>query len=310
MRHLERAFDGQNQIWKYIVVLLVGFIAANFIGALPLLIVIAVQNMRGYSANPENIMDLSAYGLDLNIGLILMLLPFLIGLIVLIPLIKSLHKRSFSEVINGTKKIRWNRFFFSMGIWTLLLIINWVIEYIAFPQDFILQFDPVKFIILFIISIILIPFQTTFEEIIFRGYLMQGIGFWTKNRWMAIIIPAVAFGLMHSFNPEVESFGFLLAMPQYITFGLLFGIMTVLDDGIETTMGTHAANNIFLCLFITSKDSALQTYAIFQQINVKTSIMDTVELLIAGVILILILKYKYKWKFSVLNKKIESETSK
>ncbi len=307
MNHLERALDQQNQWWKYIVIILVGFVAANFIGALPLIVIITTRTLQGYTANPENVLDLSAYGIDLNIGLILMLLPFVVGLLIIIPLLKNLHKRSLSEVINGTKKIRWNRFFFSMGIWTLLMIASFAIEYLAFPQDFVLQFDPVKFSILLIISIVLIPFQTTFEEVIFRGYLMQGFAAWTKNRWLAIIIPAIAFGLMHSFNPEIDSYGFWLAMPQYILFGLIFGIMVVLDDGIETSMGAHAANNIFLCLIVTSKGSALQTYALFEQINIKPSIMDTVQLLVSGVILIVILGIKYKWEFSVLNKKIEVE---
>jgi membrane protease YdiL (CAAX protease family) len=40
-------------------------------------------------------------------------------------------------------------------------------------------------------------------------------------------------------------------MPQYVLFGLVFGIITVLDDGIEAAVGAHAANNIFLCIMVT-----------------------------------------------------------
>ena len=79
---------------------------------------------------------------------------------------------------------------------------------------------------------------------------------------------SVLFGLMHSLNPEVKEFGFLTMMPQYILFGLIFGIITIMDDGIEAAMGAHAANNIFLCIMVTNKASALQTPALYEQINI------------------------------------------
>ncbi|MDD2622435.1 MAG: CPBP family intramembrane glutamic endopeptidase [Bacteroidales bacterium] len=310
MKHLERSLDQQNQWWKYVVILITGFLAANFVGAIPLAILIVLRSMQGYTPNPENPMDLSAYDIDLNTGLILLLIPFIISLLVIIPLIKNLHKRTWTEVINGSQKIRWNRFFFSFGIW-MLLSAGWLgIELAMHPQDFVLQFQPLRFVFLIFIALFMIPFQTFYEEFMFRGYLTQGIAGWTKNRWTAIIIPALLFGLMHILNPEIKEYGFWLTMPQYVLFGLLFGLMVVVDDGIETAVGAHTANNIFLCVFITSKSSALQTYALYKEINIIPSIMDTVELLIMGSILIIILAIKYKWKFSVLNKKIEIETFK
>jgi hypothetical protein len=310
MKHLERSLDQQNQWWKYVVILITGFLAVFFVGAIPLAILIVLRSMQGYTPNPENPMDLSAYDIDLNTGLILLLIPFIISLLVIIPLIKNLHKRTWTEVINGSQKIRWNRFFFSFGIW-MLLSAGWLgIELAMHPQDFVLQFQPLRFVFLIFIALFMIPFQTFYEEFMFRGYLTQGIAGWTKNRWTAIIIPALLFGLMHILNPEIKEYGFWLTMPQYVLFGLLFGLMVVVDDGIETAVGAHAANNIFLCVFITSKSSALQTYALYKEINIIPSIMDTVELLIMGSILIIILAIKYKWKFSVLNKKIEIETFK
>ena len=70
---------------------------------------------------------------------------------------------------------------------------------------------------------------------------------------------------MHVMNPEIKEFGFLTMMPQYISFGLLFGIISVLDNGIELAIGAHAANNIFLSIFVTQKSSTLQTVAMFEQ---------------------------------------------
>jgi len=307
MNFLERALDNQNQWWKYLVVILAGFVGANLIGAIPLMIVIGIkiyQNGGNIPVEPQNAMDFAAYGIDQNLGLVLMLIPFVLGLVIVALMFKPLHKRTFSEVINGTKKIRWNKFFFATLIWAALMGIYLLVDYNLNPSNFEMNLNISAFIPLIIISVLLLPLQTTFEEVVFRGYLAQGIGAWTKSRWMVIIIPAIFFGLMHSLNPEVKEFGFWVAMPQYIIFGLIFGLTAILDDGIEVAMGAHAANNVFTSIFLTHKASVLQTPALLQQQEVFPQ-KETIALLVLGILFVVILKSKYKWSFSILNKRVE-----
>ncbi len=113
----------------------------------------------------------------------------------------------------------------------------------------------------------MIPLQAGFEEILFRGYLIQGFAFFSHNRWLPIVVTSVLFGLMHGLNPEVKEYGFLTMIPQYVFFGLVFAILTMMDDGIELAIGAHTANNAFLSIFITNKDSALQTPAMYEQLE-------------------------------------------
>ncbi len=307
MKHLERALDGQNQFWKYLVNFLAAFIGGNLVGYIPLFIVIIVKTIEAGGAitpNPDNYADLTVFGISANLSLFLMMLPLVAGLFTCIALLRPLHNRSFAEVANGTKQIRWQRVFTGFGIWFLLYTLYLGISYAFNPDNFVFQFKISTFIPLLLISIFIIPLQTTFEELMFRGYLGQGIGAWTRNRWLVMIIPALLFGLMHSANPEVKEYGFWVTMPQYILFGLVFGLTTVLDDGIEISMGVHAANNIFAALFITNKSSVLQTPAVFNQQTVDAK-METLALLFMSVVLIVALTIIYKWDFNVLNKKVE-----
>lgn len=309
MKHLERALDGQNQFWKYLLNTVGVFIGAQTVGALPLMAVIAIkvaQSGGSITPNPANPADFSAYGISQNLAFVLMMLPFVVSLIVTILLFKPLHKRSLSEVINGTKQIRWKRYFTAFGVWFAITAIYFAIDYMLSPEVYKLQFDASKFIPLLLLSLLLIPIQATYEELVLRGYITQGIAAGTKNRWLAIIIPALLFGLLHSFNPEVKEYGFWVAMPQYVFFGLLFGFITIMDDGIELAMGAHTANNIFLCLFITNKSSALQTPAIFEQTTINPN-KETIILVIIGSVAVWIFSKIYNWKFSVLNTKVEKE---
>ncbi|MDQ1297143.1 MAG: protease family protein, partial [Bacteroidota bacterium] len=154
--------------------------------------------------------------------------------------------------------------------------------------------------LLALVSVIFIPFQAAFEEVIFRGYLMQGFSLMVKNRFFPLIMSSLLFGLMHVLNPEVKEFGFWLMMPQYVLFGLIFGMITILDDGIEAAMGAHAANNVFLCIMVTNKSSALQTPALYEQLTIHPW-QEFISMILMGIIVIVILKQVFRWKsFSVL----------
>jgi hypothetical protein len=302
MRHLENILDKQNQWWRYLVMFLTVFVAANFIGGIPLLLVIAFKSIQGdgaVNADSSVMMDLSQYGIDQNLMLVLMLIPFIISLVFFALLIKPLNKQSFKEVINGTDRIRWRKFFYAFFVWIVIMAIYLIIEISLNPDNFILNFSLWSFVPLVLIAIILIPFQTSFEEVMFRGYLSQGVAAWTNNRLMVVLIPAIMFGMMHVFNPEIKEYGFWITMPQYIIFGIVFGLIIVFDDGIETAMGAHAANNIFLSIFVTFKASALQTPALFVQKELDP-VKDLITLIVISFLFVFILYRKYKWDIKVL----------
>jgi len=308
MNHLESSFSGKNSFWRYVVMFAAVLIASNTIGAIPLLIAYAMKA----SSNPEviseiaaNPSDLSVLGLEPNLGLFIMLFPFIAGLLTFILLVKPLNNRTYKITINGTGIFRWNRFLISALVWLILSAVYFFIYLKADPSNFTLLNTSASLLILIAVSLIFIPFQAAFEEILFRGYLMQGIAVLARNRWFPLLMTSLLFGLMHAFNPEVKEFGFFTMMPQYVLFGLVFGIITLLDDGIEAAMGAHAANNIFLCVMVTNNSSALQTPAVFEQQNVFPWTEFT-ALLVTGIIFVFILKVIFKWKsFSPLLSPVE-----
>lgn len=110
---------------------------------------------------------------------------------------------------------------------------------------------------------------------------------------------------MAAFALLVKEYGFFTMMPQYIVFGLIFGIVAVMDDGIESAIGAHAANNIFLVIMVTHESSALQTPALYEQ----TTIYPWTEftgLVISGALFILILKVIFRWAdFGQMMKRIQ-----
>jgi hypothetical protein len=239
--------------------------------------------------------DFEAMGINLNFGFFLTVFPFVLAFFTLALLIKPLNERSFGTVINGGKKIRWGRIFFSATVWTAVAALWLFYSMRTDPDSYVLNNTSTSLITLAILALTMIPLQAGFEEILFRGYLIQGFAFFSHNRWLPIVVTSVLFGLMHGINPEVKEYGFFIMMPQYIFFGLVFAVLTMMDDGIELAIGAHAANNAFLSVFITNKDSALQTPSIYEQLEYDP-IMEFGGLVAMSLLFIAILAIVYKWK--------------
>jgi membrane protease YdiL (CAAX protease family) len=307
MNHLEATFKGKNQVWRYIVMFVTVLLVSNTIGAIPLLISLVLKsgsNPALFSQLSENPNDLSVLTPDPYSGLVMMLFPFLAGLAAFILLVKPINNRTFKQTINGTRKIRWSHFLISALLWFVISFVYLFFYLKIRPSNFELNNTSISLLYIALISILLIPFQAGYEEVLFRGYLMQGFSALLNYRWFPLVMTSLLFGLMHAFNPEVKEFGFFTMMPQYIVFGLIFGIITILDDGIEASLGAHAANNIFLVIMVTNRASALQTPALYEQKEIFPWTEFT-GLVLSGIAFIIILKFIFGWKnFSLLKSKI------
>jgi len=271
--------------------------ASNIIGSIPLFISIRIRAAVDPSVIAkltEHPNDLTVLGISSNAGLLMMLFPFIVALIAFILLVEPLNGRSLKKIINGTNSFRWNRFFISALIWGVISAIYLFVCLKADPSNYSLNNKSAMLIPLILISVLVFPFQAAFEEILFRGYLMQGFTVLLNNRLFPLIMTSILFGLFHGLNPEVKAFGFWTMLPQYVLFGLIFGIMTIMDDGIEAAIGAHAANNAFLCIMLTNDASALQTKALFVQHNIYPW-LELSTMLFMGVLVIAVMNMIFKW---------------
>lgn len=309
MKHLERAIDGQNKFWKYLVMALAVFIGGQMVGSIPLAIAMGITFFKTGempSGMSNGMPDFSVIGMSSSVTLAMMLFIFAIMLVMFALLVKPIHKRTLTETINGRKRIRWNRVYMGILVWGVISVLSFVVSYIVSPEDIEFQFRPWPFISLLLVVIILLPFQTTCEEVLFRGYLSQGIGAWTRNRWVVLIVVSSLFALMHISNPEVKEFGFGLAMPQYLLMGLFLGLISILDDGIELAIGAHFINNASAALLTTHESSAFQTDAVFKILHIELTVND-IFISAAWIVLAILIFWRiYKWDFRIMNKKIEA----
>lgn len=295
MNFIEQAYKGNKEWYWYILTLIVVFIFWQILGVIPLTLTAYFR-----VGNIATLMDaandgFASIGLNSNLYLFLILLTLIFGLIGLFLGVRFIHKRAFKTVITSRNKIDWNKVRFSFLLWFLISVLLMSVGYFLEPENLVWNFKPIPFLVLVIISFIFIPLQTSFEELLFRGYFMQGLGVLVKNRWFPLLFTSIVFGLLHGANPEVAKLGYEI-MVFYIGTGLLFGIVTLMDEGTEIALGLHAANNIVAAIFVTTDWTVFQTEALFLDTSEPSLGWETyLPVFVIYPVLLLILSKKYGW---------------
>ncbi|WP_117883302.1 CPBP family intramembrane glutamic endopeptidase [Aureibaculum luteum] len=295
MNFIQQAYKGRNDWWMYVLTFVSIFVGIQF-ASIPLMV-------AGYFA-VDGDMDLfrkeaadnfMKAGIDNNLFLGLMIFTFIVALFILYFFVRFVHKRSFKSLITSRSEIDWKRFWFAFILWGGIVLVMSLVGVYLSPDDFVWNFKPIPFFTLVLVSFLLLPFQTSAEELVFRGYLMQGLGVLAKNRWFPLIVTSTAFGLLHGMNPEVEKLGFGI-MVFYIGTGFLYGISTLMDEGTELALGLHASNNIIAAFLITTNWSVFQTDALYIDTSEPSLGLNTyLPVFIIYPILLFIFSKKYGW---------------
>ena len=290
---IQNALKVKNNIWRYALGIFIIFIFTQ-IGSIPF--VVAIFNKVGIEGaanlDPAKMMTILE---NSNLTFFYTLLTFFVGFIGFLIVIKYLHNQSFVSVTTSRKSIDYKRVLTSFSVISLILFFYTISSFYALPDEYIIQFNLNDFLILLLIAVIFIPIQTSLEEYVFRGYLMQGFGVLAKNKWVPLFLTSFLFGMLHYYNPEIMKLGSILLV-HYIATGLFLGIITLMDEGMELALGFHAGNNLIIALMVTSDWTVFQTSSIFKYIGEPNAIyMSLFSTAIIYPLLIFYFSKKYNW---------------
>ena len=296
---LNQSFKGLNELWRYLVGILIVF-CFYFLGQLPLYGIVFWKFSSDSSLGEEALaqfetnLDFEMLGLNKNIGFLLLILMFGFAMFGLYLVIRFVHQKELLSYITTKARVDFRKILFGFGLWMIISVLLEAISYILSPETYTFRWIPESFIPLLLISLVFLPVQTSFEEFFFRGYIMQGISFFAKNKWLPILLSSIFFGFVHGTNPEVAKYGFWTMQMYYIVAGLFLALITVLDDGLELALGVHAATNIFGATLFTYEGSVLQTDSLFISNEVKPWLMISGFIIGASIFIFVCFK-RYAW---------------
>ena len=293
MNFIEFWNKGRFEAYRVVLTLFFVFVA-YFVGSLFLSFDLAI-NHPSFTGLSDGSWKEIALLLGKNRLFLLMMLPFTLVFFTLLICLTKIHKLPLLAVFTSRNAFDWKRFFIAFSWWSLMVLAVTCIE-LLLHKNFQLVFNAQKFFTLFLLSIILLPLQTSSEELVFRGYILQGIKKRTGSILSSILISGFMFGMMHISNPEIAKIGYHILI-YYIIVGVVLGAIVYYDSGLELSLGFHAANNLITALLITADWQAFQTDAIIVDSNPPgngiLSMLLALSMLFA---FFLLLNKKYKWK--------------
>ena len=244
-RYLDLAQQGRNQWWRYAL------------GALVILFFWLVLGFPPYlwltgGGSPDPLLDYIA----VNFSIVMMLGGLFLTM-------RVIHRRPLSSLISAERALDWKRLSHSAAAWSVIGLIIIMVEHLLYPDRYYLSFQPERFLAFATVAVVLTPVQTTTEELVFRGYVMQGLGLIVRLPAAVAVLSSVIFTVPHLMNPEVQQHGVVLMAASYFAIGLLLAAVTLRDGRLELAIGVHAANNLLLVLVANYEGSVLKTDSIF-----------------------------------------------
>lgn len=258
--YLEVARSGKNHWWRYLVSFPGIIFIWLFVGSIPVVVLIAYLQMDG---NPATKFTETGFtGISLLLEFVVTMSSFIPFIAATLLAVRFVHERPLRTLMTGETKIRWRRIFVGAGVWSCLAALIAIVESLLYPGRYVLTFQPATLLLFTLLALILIPIQTSAEEVFFRGYLLQWMGLWLKNKWLLSFLNGALFFLPHAANPEMAINSILVGL-GYFAIGFFFTLITVQDNGMELALGMHAANNLFAALFANYTVTALPSPALF-----------------------------------------------
>ena len=292
---LSNARKGLNRWPRWLLGILLILFMWQVVGAIPFLTV--CEYLQNIEITQFQCDDTQITGDSVLLDYLLSNYMFIIGIIGVWIAVRVLHKKTLTQVVTGRKTFDYNRVVYAIWVGFLLHSALLILDVLFIHTEITFRSPSFsEYITFFLFAVVLTTYQAGFEEIFFRGYLLQGLSLIARNRVVITIVSSVLFVLPHLANPEPFEYGFAPYATSLFMFALFMTVIVLVDGGIELAIGYHALNNLWIGLIANTEVTALQTpsllivpierYAMFPDVPVH---------LIVYIVFLVILNKKYQW---------------
>ena len=266
---LENAVEGRNKWWRYLLTVIISFVGGSVVAGIAMALVLILYIMFLSSSGVSNISSIITSAVSNPFTLIILVgVSYTLSFIFFFVCLKFLHHKRLLSVINTVDGMRWRLVLKGLVLWGLILFLLSLPDLILNQGTYDITFNPENYLFLLILCLLAFPIQASFEEVMFRGYLMQGFSLFSKRLgnlfnssalskpWLPLLLTSIIFGCVHFFNGTSLYTDLSIVFSTFII-GLMLGVIALGDNGIETAMGVHIANNLYVSLLFNSEDSGL-----------------------------------------------------
>lgn len=212
--------------------------------------VLIAKFFQVFLPNPHN----PNFGEEIRFSFLLLFLSFGIPTIFLFLMRKYVSNAGILTLFNQFGNFRFAPLITGFAISAFILLTTMII---AEPKAFEMaklratSFSPNQFSIIMVVYFFSFFVQTMFEELFFRGAIVQHIARTGLPLFLTFILSAIIFAIFH-IGPNI---GYEVLIGVLIM-GLSYNYATYRTQGIETAIGAHFANNLIVGAILGSLDNS------------------------------------------------------
>lgn len=269
-------------LWRWIVGAVVILLVWQVLGA-----VASIAGIVALGLSPEEILPAGGFGIDpiaperaaaVLFVILISFVPFLVGNLLAY---RYILKRRIARLVTNTGSFSIRRTLIGFTVWFALGLAGTAAFELLNPGAVNWAFDPEGAAPYIAVALLLIPLQTTAEELFFRGWLLQWADNGRRRRSAVAIVNGFIFALPHLANPEVGGED-VIRIVGYIAVGTGWAWVTLRDGTLELAIGAHAANNLSAALIAGYVGSAIPSISLFMMDRVPVA--QELVLGVAGVV--------------------------
>ncbi|MFM8842720.1 MAG: lysostaphin resistance A-like protein [Actinomycetota bacterium] len=183
--------------------------------------------------------------------------------LVIMVVYRYIVNRPIKRLFTSFERYSWKRTWIGFAAFALITLVFGIGDIVINWDDYTWSWSATKFLPFLLVTLTLLPIQTTSEELLFRGWLQQWLDNGKKKQWTISLVGALLFALPHMANPEVAGNELFFPIISYGSVGFMLAWVTYRDKTLEMAIGAHFANNFLTSLVASTEDSALPTVSLF-----------------------------------------------
>ena len=183
--------------------------------------------------------------------------------LVIMVVYRYIVNRPIKRLFTSFERYSWKRTWIGFAAFALITLVFGIGDIVINWDDYTWSWSAAKFLPFLLVTLTLLPIQTTSEELLFRGWLQQWLDNGKKKQWTISLVGALLFALPHMANPEVAGNELFFPIISYGSVGFMLAWVTYRDKTLEMAIGAHFANNFLTSLVASTEDSALPTVSLF-----------------------------------------------
>ena len=274
MMFIEAASKGRNDVWRYVIAVpvfcLVVGLDVLFLILATLVSVWVFKDAHGLidalDLFAAGVQDPWRWGQPYSTADAMFFAAYLVSVFLLalgpVAAVRYLHKRPVRSLVVGDRGFRWGLFGRSFLIGLVGLGAGTAVEFVANGESYRITSDLGAFLTLAAIVLVLVPLQVLGEEVIFRGYILQSVAWFSRLPAVRLLVPAVLFFGIHLGGKEMSEGG-----PGFVTHYVIVSLyltwLAMRTDGLEAGLGLHIAINYVAMSIVTDDARTVSLPALF-----------------------------------------------